>query len=119
MTVAYHTRTALAATLGLAAAAWVVTVRQMHGMDMGVATQLGSFAFFVALWAAMMAAMMLPGLAPAGVRRARTRGALRAPVPFVASHLGGWTLAGALLHAPYRPHGTSVARRVRIAARLD
>src|SRR6266576_4250064 len=73
MTVAYHKRTALAATLGLAAAAWVVTLRQMHGMDMGVATPLGSFAFFVALWAVMMAAMMLPGLAPAVVRRARTR----------------------------------------------
>src|ERR1700694_2759431 len=32
---------ALTATLGLAAAAWVVAVRQMNGMDMGVATQLG------------------------------------------------------------------------------
>jgi hypothetical protein len=31
-------------TLVLAAAAWVVTVRQMNGMDMGVATELGSFA---------------------------------------------------------------------------
>ena len=44
------TAAALAATLGLAAASWVVAVRQMNGMDMGVATQLGSFAFFVALW---------------------------------------------------------------------
>src|SRR5438309_10153745 len=100
MTVAYHTRTALAATLGLAAAAWVVTVRQMHGMDMGVATQLGSFAFFVALWAAMMAAMMLPGLAPAVSRRARTRGAVRAAVPFVASYLVVWTLRVPPLSAP-------------------
>ena len=39
---------ALAATLGLAAASWVVAVWQMHGMDMGVATRLGSFAFFIA-----------------------------------------------------------------------
>jgi hypothetical protein len=39
---------ALTATLGLAAASWVVAVRQMNGMDMGVATRLGSFAFFVA-----------------------------------------------------------------------
>jgi len=30
----------LAATLGLVAAAWVVTVRRMSGMDMGVATRL-------------------------------------------------------------------------------
>jgi hypothetical protein len=28
--------------LALAAAAWVVAVRQMDGMDMGVATELGS-----------------------------------------------------------------------------
>ena len=44
------TTAALTATLGLGAASWVVAVRQMNGMDMGVATRLGSFAFFVALW---------------------------------------------------------------------
>jgi predicted metal-binding membrane protein len=118
MTVAYHKRLALAATLGLAAAAWVVTVRQMHGMDMGVATPLGSFAFFVALWAVMMAAMMLPGLAPAVVSRARTSGAVRAVVPFVASYLVVWTLVGAFLYAWYRPHGTTTAGLVVIAAGL-
>ena len=118
MTVAYRTRTALAATLGLAALAWVVTVRQMHGMDMGVATPLGSFAFFVALWAVMMAAMMLPGLAPAVVRRARTRGAVRAVVPFVASYLVVWTLVGAFIYALYRPHGVTTAGLVVIAAGL-
>jgi hypothetical protein len=32
------TASALTATLGLAAASWVVAVRQMNGMDMGVAT---------------------------------------------------------------------------------
>ena len=41
---------ALATTLGLAVASWVAAVRQMNGMDMGVATRLGSFVFFVALW---------------------------------------------------------------------
>jgi hypothetical protein len=56
---------ALTATVGLAAASWVVAVQRMNGMDMGVATGLGSFAFFVALWVSMMAAMMLPGAAPA------------------------------------------------------
>ena len=65
------TAAALAVTLGLAAASWVVTVRQMNGMGMGVATRLGSFAFFAALWVPMMAAMMLPGAAPAVVRHAR------------------------------------------------
>ena len=114
MKVAYRTGAALAGTLGLAALAWVVTVRQMHGMDMGVATQLGSFAFFVALWAAMMAAMMLPGLVPAVLSRGRST----AVVPFVASYLVVWTLVGALLYALYRPHGTTTAGFVVIAAGL-
>ena len=118
MTVAYHTRAALAATLALAALAWAVTVRQMHGMDMGVATPLRSFAFFVGLWAVMMAAMMLPGLVPAVLRRARTTGAVRAVVPFVASYLVVWTLVGALIYAPYRPHGTWAAGLIVIAAGL-
>ncbi len=118
MRVAYRTGAPLAATLGLAAAAWVITVRQMHGMDMGVATQLGSFAFFVALWAVMMAAMMLPGLVPAVLSRGRRTGPVRAVVPFVASYLVVWTLVGALLYALYRPHGTTTAGLVVIAAGL-
>ncbi|HYL55953.1 MAG TPA: DUF2182 domain-containing protein [Gemmatimonadales bacterium] len=118
MRVAYRSAAPLAATLGLAALAWVVTLRQMHGMDMGVATQLGSFAFFVALWAAMMAAMMLPGLVPAVLRRGRSTGPVRAVVPFVASYLVVWTLVGALLYALYRPHGTTTAGLVVIAAGL-
>jgi len=118
MRVAYRTGAPLTATLGLAALAWVVTVRQMHGMDMGVATQLGSFAFFVALWAAMMAAMMLPGLVPAVLRRGRRTGPVRAVVPFVASYLVVWTLVGALVYALYHPHGTTTAGLVVIAAGL-
>jgi hypothetical protein len=51
--------TAVAATLGLAAAAWILTARQTDGMDMGAATDLGSFAFFVAAWVPMMAAKCL------------------------------------------------------------
>ena len=118
MKVAYRTVAPLAATLGLATAAWVVTVRQMHGMDMGVATQLGSFAFFVALWATMMAAMMLPGLVPAVLSRGRSSRPVRTVVPFVASYLVVWTLVGALLYALYRPHGTTTADLVVIAAGL-
>jgi hypothetical protein len=51
--------------LVLAAAAWVVAVRQLNRMDRGVATELGSFASLVRYWMPMMAAMMLPGAAPA------------------------------------------------------
>ena len=59
------TAAALTTTLALAAACWAVSIRQMSGMDMGTATRLGSFAFFIALWVPMMAAMMLPGAVPA------------------------------------------------------
>jgi len=106
----------LAATLGLAAASWVVAVRQMPGMDIGVATRLGSFAFFVALWVAMMAAMMLPGAAPAVLRRAHATGRVRAVPLFVGSYLAVWTLVGLALYGLYRPHGSFAAGAVAIAA---
>jgi predicted metal-binding membrane protein len=106
---------ALTATLGLAAVSWVVAVRQMNGMDMGVATQLGSFAFFVALWVAMMAAMMLPGAAPAVLRRAHARGLRTVPL-FVGSYLAVWTLVGVAVYALYRPHGSFAAGALVVAA---
>ncbi len=40
------TAAVLTATLGLAAAAWIVSVLETQGMHMGVATNLGSFQFF-------------------------------------------------------------------------
>jgi len=111
---AHSRRAAPAATLGLAAAAWVVAVRQMHGMDMGVATRLGSFPFFVALWVSMMAAMMLPGAVPAVSRSARAGGRV---VPlFVGSYLAVWTLVGVAVYGLYRPHGSFVAGAAAIAA---
>ena len=110
------TAAALTATLGLAAASWVVAVRQMNGMDMGVATRLGSFAFFVAVWVWMMAAMMLPGAAPAVLRRARASGWVRAVPLFVGSYLAVWTLVGVAVYAVYRPHGSFAAGVVAIAA---
>ncbi len=108
--------TALAATLGLAAGCWVVAIRQMNGMNMGVATQLGSFTFFVTLWVTMMAAMMLPGAAPAVARRAQGSGGMRAVPLFVGSYLVIWALVGVAVYALYRPHGTVAAGLVVIAA---
>jgi predicted metal-binding membrane protein len=111
-----RTAAALTATLGLAAACWVVAVRQMNGMDMGVATRLGSFAFFVALWVSMMAAMMLPGAAPAVLRRAHASGRVGAVPALVGSYLAVWTLVGVAVYALYRPHGSFAAGALAIAA---
>jgi predicted metal-binding membrane protein len=112
------TAAVLTATLGLAAASWVVAVRQMNGMDMGVATGLGSFGFFVAVWVSMMAAMMLPGAAPAILRHAQASGHVRAAPLFVVSYLAVWTLIGVGVYALYRPHGSFAAGVVAIAAGL-
>jgi predicted metal-binding membrane protein len=109
------TAAALAATLGLAAACWLIAARQMNGMDMGTATQLGSFGAFIAVWVAMMAAMMLPGAAPAVLRRAHAGGARAVPL-FVGSYLAVWAVAGVVVFAAYRPHGTLAAGAVVIAA---
>jgi predicted metal-binding membrane protein len=106
----------LTATLGVAAACWVVAVWQMSGMDMGVATRLGSFGFFAAVWVAMMAAMMLPGAAPAVVRCAQASGRVRAVPLFAGSYLAVWALVGVAVYALYRPHGSFAAGVVVIAA---
>jgi predicted metal-binding membrane protein len=108
--------TAVAATLGLAAAAWILTARQTDGMDMGAATDLGSFAFFVAAWVPMMAAMMLPGAAQAVARRVRSDRHAHAVPLFVGSYLAVWAVAGLAVYAAYRPHGSTVAGALIIAA---
>ena len=114
----WSTATTLTATLGVAAAAWVVAVQQMSGMDMGVATELGSPAVFVAVWVPMMAAMMLPGAVPAVSRFVRVNHrALAAPL-FAGSYLAVWTLVGLAVYALYQPHGTSAAGALTIAAGL-
>ncbi len=109
------TAAALTGTLGLAAACWVIAIGQMNGMDMGTATQLGSFGAFIAVWVAMMAAMMLPGATPAVLRRAQADGVRAVPL-FAGSYLAVWTLAGVAVYAAYRPHGTLAAGAVVIAA---
>jgi predicted metal-binding membrane protein len=110
--------TALTATLALAAGCWVVSVRQMNGMGMGTATSLGSFAFFIALWLAMMAAMMLPGAAPAALRCARTSGRVPAVLVFIGSYLAIWAVVGVAVYVVYRPHGTAAAGVLVLAAGL-
>jgi predicted metal-binding membrane protein len=107
---------ALTAVLGLAAACWAATAWLMRGMDMGVATRPGSLAFFAVAWVTMMAAMMLPGAAPAIARRARTTGTVRAALLFTGCYLAVWALAGVAAYALDRPHGALAAGLVVIAA---
>src|SRR4051812_20748916 len=113
------TRTAsAAATVGIAGACWLVATQQMRGMDMGTQTTLGSLPFFLAVWTAMMAAMMLPGALPALLRFARDKGrALAAPV-FAASYLAVWSLIGLAFYAVYQPHARWVGGAFTIAAGL-
>jgi predicted metal-binding membrane protein len=108
----------LAATLGLAAACWVLAARRMSGMDMGPATELGSFGFFLAAWVPMMAAMMLPGAVPAASRAVRATGRVLSVPLFAGSYLAVWTLVGLAVYAVYRPHGSAAAGALTIAAGL-
>jgi predicted metal-binding membrane protein len=107
---------AMLGTAGLGAVAWVFAVWQMNGMDMGAATQLGSFAFFVGVWSLMMAAMMLPGAAPAVFNQVQKSGRVRAVPLFLASYLAVWTVAGMAIYALYRPHGSVAAGVLAIGA---
>jgi predicted metal-binding membrane protein len=110
--------TTFAAMLGAGAACWVVAVQQMSGMDMGAATDLGSLASFVSVWVPMMAAMMLPAAVPAVAAFVRrNRRGIAAPV-FAASYLVVWALFGLVVYALYRPHGSTVAGALTIAAGL-
>ena len=113
-----HAAAVLAGMLGLAAACWVVAVRRMSGMDMGAETELGSFAFFIAAWVPMMAAMMLPGAVPAVSKLVRADGRVLGVPVFAASYVAVWALIGLAVYLVYQPHGTSVAGTLAIAAGL-
>jgi predicted metal-binding membrane protein len=83
------------ALLAATAIAWWSTAERMAGMDAGPGSALGSLGWFAGVWATMMAAMMLPSLAPAAamfassVRRERSRVALLA-----CGYLLVWSAAG-------------------------
>ncbi len=93
--------------LGLAAAAWIVAVMRMSGMDMGPGSDLGSFSFFGVTWTAMMVAMMLPSALPAVAsfqRVAPRRSEISALISFVfaSSYVAVWVVVGIAAFAAYR-----------------
>ena len=59
---------------------------------------------------------MLPGAAPAVLRRAHASGRVRAVLLFVGSYLAVWTLVGVAVYTLYRPHGSFAVGAIAIAA---
>jgi predicted metal-binding membrane protein len=108
---AARTRVALVAVLlGLAAVAWWSTADRMRDMDDGPWTALGTFGWFLGAWVVMMAAMMLPSVAPTVAlysRMTKARSAL-SPLLFVAGYFLVWGAVGALAFA-VAAGGSSVA----------
>ena len=91
----------IALLLALAAIGWWWTVDEMRGMDDGPWTALGSFGWFLGVWVVMMAAMMLPSIAPTVALYSRMTKARSPVLPmlFIAGYLLAWAAAGALAFA--------------------
>jgi predicted metal-binding membrane protein len=100
----------VALLLVLAAAGWALTGDRMSGMDAGPGTDLGGLGWFIVVWVTMMAAMMLPSVAPMVVGHARLQAAGRdrgrpaasVSVAFVAGYLVSWATAGLLGYALFQ-----------------
>jgi predicted metal-binding membrane protein len=100
----------IAVLLAGALVAWIVTVNRMRGMDGGPGTDLGGLGWFTGIWVTMMAAMMLPSVAPMVLtysriaqHRAATGGRpLAAPWIFVGGYLIAWTVYGLAAYGLYR-----------------
>ena len=99
---AVRARLVLVAVLfGAASAGWLWTAGEMRAMDDGPWTGLGSLGWFVGVWVVMMAAMMLPSVAPTVAlysRMTRRRSPL-SPIAFVAGYLLTWGAAGVAAYA--------------------
>src|SRR5436305_13292913 len=98
--------TVAAALLVGALVAWIVTYQRMHGMDAGPGTDLGGLGWYLGVWVTMMAAMMLPSVAPMVLVFAKVNGARRTatggtPV-FLAGYLIAWTVYGLVAYGVYR-----------------
>jgi predicted metal-binding membrane protein len=94
--------------LAVAALGWAIADARMAGMDEGLWTDPGSLGFYVPVWVAMTAAMMLPSAAPMVVahsaverrRRDLGRGASRGgSVAFAGGYLLAWTVFGVVAYA--------------------
>ncbi len=84
------------ALFAFAAVGWWWTADRMRGMDDGPWTGLGALGWFLGVWVVMMAAMMLPSVAPTVAlysRMTRKRAPL-SPLLFAGGYLVVWAGAG-------------------------
>ena len=88
----------VALLLVISVIAWWSTIDRMRGMDEGFGTNPGTLGWFLGVWVVMMAAMMLPSVAPTVALYSRmTRGrAPLAPLVFTSGYLLTWGAAGLL-----------------------
>ena len=101
--------TIAALLLAAALATWVVTVQRMRGMDAGPGTDLGGLGWYLGIWVTMMAAMMLPSVAPMvlvfhriSLERARRSQPFVRTWVFALSYLAVWALYGLAAYLLYR-----------------
>jgi predicted metal-binding membrane protein len=86
-----------------------VTIQRMRGMDTGPGTDLGGLGWYVGIWVTMMAAMMLPSVAPMVLlfhrvsieRASRGQPFVRTWV-FALSYLAVWAAYGLAAYGLYR-----------------
>jgi predicted metal-binding membrane protein len=91
--------------LGLALISWIVTFNRMRGMDAGPGTDLGGLGWFLGIWVTMMAAMMLPSVAPMVLAYARVGRARPVRTPtgvFVTAYFAAWACYGLLAYGVFR-----------------
>jgi len=93
----------VALLLALAGLAWWSTADRMAGMDAGPGTDLGALGWFLGVWVVMMAAMMLPSMAPTAALYARVtrRRGLDQPLLFAGAYLLVWAAAGLLAYGVF------------------
>ena len=99
---AARTRLGLVAALfTVAVLGWIWTARQMGGMDAGPWTSLGTLGWFLTIWVVMMAAMMLPSVAPtiALYSKVTKERSPLSPWLFTGGYLLTWAGAGLVAYA--------------------